>query len=113
MKKIGILLMVLVTILGCDSEDAPDCFKTAGSIIQEEMTLPSFDRILIHEGVELLIKEGTTQMVFVESGANLIGNVTVEVVNNQLIAKDNNGCNLVRDYGLTKIIVTSPNYCRN
>ena len=109
MKKLFYIVLLLTITSGCDSEDAPDCFKAAGSIIQEEITLPSFDRILIHEGVELLIKEGATQMVVVESGANLIGNVTVEVVNNQLIAKDNNGCNLVRDYGLTKIIVTSPN----
>lgn len=109
MKKLFYILLILTITSGCDSEDAPECFRTAGNIIQEEITLPSFDRILIHEGVELLIKEGDTQMVVVESGANLIGNVTVEVVNNQLIAKDNNGCNLVRDYGLTKIIVTSPN----
>jgi len=109
MKKLLYILLVLTITSGCDSEDAPDCFKTAGSIIQEEMTLPSFDKILIYEGVELLIKEGATQQVILESGTNLIENVIVEVANNQLIVKDNNNCNLVRDYGLTKIIVTSPN----
>ncbi len=109
MKKLLYILLVLTITSGCDSEDAPGCFKTAGTIIQQEIILPSFDKILIYEGVELLIKEGVTQQVVLESGTNLIGNVTVEVVNNQLIAKDNNGCNLVRDYGLTKIIVTSPN----
>jgi len=109
MKKIGILLIVLLAITGCDSESSPDCFKTAGTIIQQEITVANFDKILIYEGVELIIKEGATQNVIIESGTNLIGNVSVEVVNNQLIAKDNNGCNLVRDYGLTKIIVSSPN----
>ncbi len=101
--------MLLSVIFGCDSESAPDCFKTAGTIVQEEVTVAGFDKILIYEGVELIIKEGTTQKVIVESGSNLIGNVSVEVSNNQLIAIDNNGCNFVRDYGLTKIIVTSPN----
>lgn len=109
MKKIGLLLIMLIAITGCNSEDAPDCFKTAGEIVQQELELAGFNKILIYEGVELIIKEGPTQKVILESGTNLIGNVSLEVINNQLIAKDNNGCNLVRDYGLTKIIVTSPN----
>ena len=109
MKRIFILLVTFTFIYGCDSEDAPDCFKAAGNIIQLENTFPSFDKILIHEGVSLVIKEGATQKVVIESGSNLIENVSVTVVNNQLIAKDNNGCNLVRDYGLTKIFITSPN----
>ncbi|PCI06858.1 MAG: hypothetical protein COB73_09260 [Flavobacteriaceae bacterium] len=109
MKKILILVFALTLITGCDSESAPDCFKTAGNIIQQENTVANFDKILIYEGVELIIKEGAIQNVIIESGSNLIGNVSVEVINNQLIAKDNNGCNLVRDYGVTKIIVTAPN----
>ena len=68
---------MLLAITGCDSEDAPDCFKTAGTIIQEEITVANFDKILIYEGVELIIKEGAVQKVIVESGTNLIGNVTV------------------------------------
>ncbi len=109
MKKILTILIISSIISGCDSENAPGCFKTAGNIIQQEITLGDFDKILIYQGVSLIIKEGATQQVILESGSNLIGNVTIEVINNQLIAKDNNGCNLVRDYGLTKIIVTSPN----
>jgi len=109
MKKIFFALLILPYIYGCDSEEAPDCFKTAGNIIQQEIIVADFNKILIYEGVELIIKQGATQQVIIESGGNLIDNVSVVVENNKLIAKDNNGCNLVRDYGLTKIIITSPN----
>jgi len=109
MKKIFFTLLILSFIYGCDSEDAPDCFKTAGNIVQQEISVDNFNKILIYEGVSLVIKEGATQKVILESGSNLINDVSVVVENNRLIAKDNSGCNLIRDYGLTKIIVTSPN----
>ena len=108
MKKIFYIL-VFGLIIACDSEDAGDCFQKAGSIIQKEMTLNSFDKILVNRDVELIIKEGITQSVIVETGKNLINDVIVEVVDGRLILNDNNMCNYVRDYGITKVFVTSPN----
>lgn len=109
MKKLLNLLFILTLFSGCDSEYSGDCFQTAGEIIQEEIILSDFDKILINERVELIIKEGSERKVIVESGKNLINDVKVEVANNQLIVTNNNSCNFVRDYGLTKIYVTSPN----
>ncbi|MDT0553509.1 head GIN domain-containing protein [Urechidicola vernalis] len=109
MKKIVSYLVLFLLITSCNSEDAGDCFQTAGNIIQEEISLDDFDKILINERVSLLIKEGPIQKVFIETGKNLLPDVTLEVIDGQLIASDNNKCNFVRDYGLTKVIVTSPN----
>ncbi len=109
MKKFLKILFIITLLWSCNSEDAPNCFQTAGNIIQQEITATSFDKILINERVELIIKEGAEQKIIVESGSNLINNVAVQVVNNQLIVIDNNNCNFVRDYGLTKVYVTSPN----
>lgn len=109
MKKFLYIFVITISIIGCDSENANDCFKAAGSIIQQEINLSSFDKIIIHEGVSLIIKEGPTQQVIIESGQNLISDVSVDVSNNQLIVKDKTSCNFVRDYGLTKVYVTAPN----
>ncbi|MCK5814711.1 MAG: DUF2807 domain-containing protein [Flavobacteriaceae bacterium] len=109
MKNILKITSILFLIYGCDSEDTGDCFQKSGTIIQQEFTVDSFNKILIHEGVELIIKEGDIQKVTVETGKNLLNDVTVEVVNNELIAINNNKCNFVRDYNLTKVYVTSPN----
>lgn len=109
MKKFFKILSIITLLWSCNSKDAPNCFQTAGNIIQQEITVTNFDKILINERVELIIKEGVEQKVVVESGSNLINNVDVQVINNQLIVTDNNQCNFVRDYGLTKVYVTSPN----
>ncbi|NRR90312.1 DUF2807 domain-containing protein [Winogradskyella undariae] len=107
MKKLTYLFVLL--FLSCNSEDANDCFQTSGDLIQQEVIVSSFERILVNRDVELIIKEAAEYKVVVESGENLINDVIVEVVGNQLILIDNNSCNFVRDYGITKVFVETPN----
>jgi len=108
MKKIIYILTVLF-IFSCNSEDANDCFQKAGNIVQEEVVVTSFEKILVNRDVALILKEGPDFEVIIETGENLLNDVTVEVVNNELRLTDNNNCNYVRDYGTTKVYVTAPN----
>ncbi len=96
-------------LLACDSESASDCFQTSGPIIQKEIAVPSFEKILVNRDIELIIKEGLEYEVVVETGENLMNDIEALVVSNELILTDNNSCNYVRDYGITKIYVTAPN----
>jgi len=107
MKK----LIYLITLLcfACNSEDANDCFQTSGDIIQQVVEVTSFENILVNRNVELIITEAPEYKVTIESGENLIDDVTVEVIGNRLVLSDNNTCNYVRDYGITKIFVEAPN----
>ena len=98
-----------VLLNSCSSEDANDCFQTEGQLQQEEIILAGFNKIRIEEGVQLLLRQGQSQQVILETGANLRSDVEVFLDNETLVARDNNGCNLFRDYGVTKLIVTSPN----
>lgn len=107
MKKI-IYVLVLV-LFACNSEDANDCFQTSGEIIQQEVTVSSFERILVNRDIELIIKTAPDYKVTIETGENLLNDVTAEVINGQLILIDNNNCNYVRDYGITKVYVEAPN----
>lgn len=107
MKKL-MYLSVLILCFGCDSESASDCFQTSGSIIQEEISVPVFERILVNRDIELIIKQGADYQVIIETGENLINDVTAEVIGNQLVLTDNNACNFVRDFGITKVFVTTP-----
>lgn len=104
---VGIMLLFLIT--ACDSEDANNCFQKTGAIIQQEVVVSNFEKILVNRDVELIVKEGTEQRVVIETGENLINDVTVLVTDNRLILTDNNGCNYVRGYGITKVYVTAPN----
>lgn len=107
MKKI-FYLYILVFVFACNSEDANDCLQTAGSIVQQEINAANFTKILVNRNVQLILKEGAEPLVIIETGENLLSDVTVEVVNNQLILSDNNTCNYVRDYNATKVFVTAP-----
>lgn len=104
-----ICYLIFVLIFACNSEDANDCFQTSGSIIQKEVLVTDFERILVNRDVELILREALDYKVTIETGENLVNDVKVEVVGNRLILTDNNNCNYVRDYGLTKIYVEAPN----
>ncbi|RMA57207.1 head GIN domain-containing protein [Ulvibacter antarcticus] len=108
MKRILILLLLIVCF-SCDSDKGLNCFQASGDIIQEEFTMPQFSRILVWERAQLIIQQGPVQKVVVETGENLLNDVELEVIDGQLNIYNHNGCNVVRDYGLTKVYVTSPN----
>jgi len=105
MKKVFFLLIIL-SLSNCNPSD---CFDSTGYIIQKEVTVDFFDKIEVGEEITMIIKQGETQKIVIETGENLIDNVTVEVIDGELFMKDESSCNLTRDYAVTKIFVTSPN----
>ena len=108
MKQL-IYILSVIFLFGCDSENAPDCFQNSGDIVQQEIVVDEFTKITVYKNIELFIQQGLTQKVVLETGENLANDVEVYVENGRLILKDNNVCNLTRDYGITKIYVTTPN----
>lgn len=108
MKKI-IYICFCVLLFACDSENVNDCFQKSGSIVTEEIDLPIFTKIKVNRDVELILKDGATQKVLIETGENLLNDVDFSVVNDRLEITENNTCNFVRDYNITKVYVTAPN----
>ncbi|MBC3758000.1 DUF2807 domain-containing protein [Hyunsoonleella sp. SJ7] len=108
LKRIACISLILL-VFACDSENANDCFQTAGPLVQKELIVESFDKILVNRDVELILKDGAEQKVVVETGENLLNDVEVSVINGRITLTDNNNCNYVRDYGITKVYITSPN----
>lgn len=96
-------------MLACDSENAWDCLQAAGSTISKEYSVSEFSKIRIEDDVTLFLKQGDSTHIILETGENLLGDISVSVEENTLIVKDKNDCNLVRDYGITKVFVTVPN----
>ncbi len=104
-----LLLFLFLLLISCDSDSANDCFQTTGRDITQEFEVDEFSKILVNRNVELIITQGDSHRVLVETGENLLNDISVQVNNNQLILTDTNTCNFVRDYNTTKIYVTSPN----
>ncbi len=109
LKKFLYILLIAFVSSSCDSEDGLNCFQAAGDIVQNEVTVLPFTKILVWERTQLFITEGPVQKVVVETGSNLMNDIDLQVVEGRLNIYNYNGCNLVRDYGITKVYVTSPN----
>ena len=111
LKRGSIILMLglLFALLGCNTENAPDCFKNAGELIREEITVTDFTRIIVYENVGLVLKHGTETKVEVETGKFLRDEVTAVVEDGRLILRNENSCNFTREYAITKFYVTAPN----
>ncbi|MFD0862770.1 head GIN domain-containing protein [Sungkyunkwania multivorans] len=106
MKKLLYIPFIFI-LFACSNENAFDCIQTAGKIVQREIAVGDFDRVLVNEHIEMIISSGTENRVVVETGENLINDVKAVVQSGRLILTDNNDCNWVRDYGITKIYVTA------
>lgn len=100
---------LFIVLLSCNNDSAPDCFQNTGDIIEQEFAVDAFDKITVFEGVELIVTDAPTQKVIVQTGEYLLSDVKVSAVDGRLILKDDNGCNIGRDYGVTKVFVSSPN----
>ncbi|UZH56141.1 DUF2807 domain-containing protein [Salinimicrobium tongyeongense] len=99
----------LILFMACNTEDAPDCFQTAGSMIEKELQVGPFEELMVYENIELFIEQGEDHKVIVKTGENLMNEISAEVIDGRLILRNGNSCNFVRDYKLTSIYVTVPN----
>ncbi|WP_452226721.1 head GIN domain-containing protein [Lacinutrix cladophorae] len=107
--KNSLYILITLLVFSCNSEDANDCFQKSGNVVQEEVLVSSFEKILVNRDVELILNQGLDFKVVIETGENLLNDVEAKVVANELQLTDKNTCNYVRDYGVTKVYVTAPN----
>ena len=107
MKNV-LYILVLFSIFSCDHKDAWDCIQTSGTPATLELTVDPFEKILVNRDIELVVKHGQDYKVEIQTGANLIDSIEVIVLGNELQLTNPNSCNFVRDYGQTKITVTTP-----
>ncbi len=106
----GFLFVCLCLIFSaCNGDNVPDCFQNAGDLTQRTIEVPPFVNILVFEKLNLVLLDGADQKVVVETGEFLQEEVFAKVEGDRLILRNENGCNFIRDYGLTTIYVTSPN----
>ena len=107
--KNTIYTFIALIFFACDSEKANDCIQTSGPLLQKEFVVDTFEKILVNRNIELILKAGPQQKVVIETGKNLMNDIVVSVQDGRIALSDNNICNYVRDYKITKAYITSPN----
>ena len=101
--------LIIICFCSCNTDNAPDCFKVAGTIVESEINVGPFSKISVNKKIQLFIKEGADYKVVIETGENIINEIDVLTTDGVLYLTNNIGCNFVRDYGITKAYVTAPN----
>jgi hypothetical protein len=108
MKK-RVLFIFISVLFACDSENAPDCLQTTGELVREEIVVGTFNKIRIEDDVALDLIQGPEQKLIIETGRNLLSDVSVQLEGSTVVIKNLNSCNLIREYSNVKAIITSPN----
>ncbi len=107
MKNYLILLFGFL-ILSCDSDKGLNCFQSPGEAVSIAYTVDTFSKIVVEERLQLILKQGAEQKVVLETGENLVNDIEISVSDGVLTLFNDNGCNLVRDYNISKVYVTTP-----
>ncbi len=106
MKKFLLCIVFVFIFISC--EKPSDCIESSGVTTIKDIPVEAFSKIKVYRGIEVIITEGPNYSVQIEAGENFINDIEVKQYGNQLVFKDNTSCNWVRDYGQTKIFVTTP-----
>lgn len=107
MIKKYILLVFVLFLSGCGISE--DCIKNAGNPVSKEFAIADFDKIRVHSGISLVVKEGPNFKVIIQSGSNIIDNIEATKQGDFLVVKDNSTCNWTRDFKAATVFVTAPN----
>ncbi len=94
----SLLLCFALLLISCNSEDAPDCFKSAGEIIQESRSLASFDQLMIEDNFQIEIIQDSIFFVEIEAPKNVLPKLETSVENGVLYISNKNTCNFVRSF---------------
>lgn len=99
---------ISLLVLTCNNDNAFDCLQTNGNITVQDYTIDSFNQIIVNENIELVVIDGEDYSLKIETGINLISDISFTLSQGILTLNDNNSCNLLRAYAPTRITVTTP-----
>jgi hypothetical protein len=99
-NKINVITAIVLMLISvsCKKENRGDCFKSAGSIIEEERLFANIDTVVIEKYIDVYFVQDTLDKVIIKSGKNLLPLIKTEQIANVLYISNNNTCDWVRSY---------------
>jgi len=102
MRFLNILLLLLIvsSFFSCKKKDLGDCFVSTGEITEEVRESESFSKIIVNDNIDIIIEPGTSELLTVIAGKNLLDKIITEIDGDTLTISNNNSCNWVRDFSV-------------
>jgi len=88
----------LLLMLGCNKENAPDCFQLAGEYKSLERELDEFATMELNDYIQYELCDTTYYGVVITAPGNLIPEIETVVEDGKLKVFNSNSCNFVRSY---------------
>jgi hypothetical protein len=85
--------VISILTLSCDTDQAPECFKTSGEPSAIEFELNPFHSIVVMDEADVYLENGRDQRVEVKAGKNLISDIHFDVRDSVLTIRNGNKCN--------------------
>ncbi|MFM7769618.1 MAG: GIN domain-containing protein, partial [Bacteroidota bacterium] len=95
--KLNVLALV-VALISCNKQGAPDCFTAAGEKSSEFRVLESFSNLELYHEIHYTLVDTNFCGILVEGPINLIDKINAQVSQNKLVIRNNNTCNFIRSF---------------
>lgn len=93
------IFSLLIFLVHYSCEKSPgDCFTSTGEIVSETRTITAFNSILMQDNIDVELIASNTPLIELTAGKNLLQNISIDVIDSQLVIKNNNQCNFVRSF---------------
>jgi hypothetical protein len=102
---------LVVSVVSCNKENAPDCFQSAGEFTTTERGLDNFVSVELNDYIQYELYDTAFYGVIITAPRNLIPDIQTEVKGGKLIVHNRNTCNFVRSFKKKIIVrICSPNF---
>lgn len=91
-------LCALTTLISCNREGAPDCFKQAGEEIQITRDIAEFDQLELEDYIQIELIDSSACGIKLIGPKNVLPKIKTEVNDGVLHVSNGNTCNFVRSF---------------
>jgi hypothetical protein len=98
MRKLNVIFSLLLVFTACKKAADRPCFKSVGESTTLEVSVGSFDRMLLKEHLKYVLVQDTVEKVVITGGKNLVNFISVDVTDGLLTVLNENRCNFLRSY---------------
>ncbi|MEI6433730.1 MAG: head GIN domain-containing protein [Bacteroidota bacterium] len=93
-----LFIFFLGIIMSACSKDGGKCVSSTGQIVVQDRRISEFDSIRVLDYVNVILIQDSVNGVKAEAGENIIGGIITELSGRELVIRNTNNCNWLRDY---------------
>ena len=98
---------IFLLFINCEIDKAKDCLGASDKSVTKEITADEFDKIIVLDDINLVIKQGNEQKISLTTAENYADYVRAFTEDNTLILKNELDCELTKTYNKTFITITT------